>query len=47
MDPKAYEELKTKALNDRDYRVRRGAISKWHNESWKLIIKSPDHEEII
>ncbi|CAG8641326.1 2328_t:CDS:2, partial [Paraglomus occultum] len=42
-----YEELKVKALNDRDYRVRRGAINKWHDGKWKLVIKSPDHEEII
>ena len=47
MDPAAYEELKVKALDDKEYRVHRGAIRKWHNNGWKLVIKSPDHEEII
>jgi len=48
MDPTAYEELKVKALTDRELKVRRGAlfISKEPNQ-WRRVIQRPDHEEII
>ena len=47
MDPTAYEELKVKALTDRNLRNLRGKLFIKNNNQWKKVIQSPDHEEII
>ena len=47
MDPIAYEELKVKALTDRNLRNLRGKLFIKNNNQWKKVIQSPDHEEII
>ena len=47
MDPIAYEELRVKALTDRNLRNLRGKLFIKKNNQWKKVIQSPDHKEII
>jgi len=48
MEPKAYDDLKAKALTDRGLKITRGALFiEKKPRQWRRVIQCPDHEEII